>query len=379
MFSTDSKPKPQISMAPSSTTHNAKDQRQKQGSHGVDDDRPPYLHTMLAGGLGGSTGDLLMHSLDTVKTRQQGDPNFPPKYKSIGSSYYTIWKQEGIRRGLYGGWQAAMMGSFPSTVLFFGSYEYSKRLLIDWGVQQHVSYLTAGFIGDFAASIVYVPSEVLKTRLQLQGRYNNPYFVSGHNYRGTIDAARTIVRQEGFSALFHGFRATLTRDLPFSALQFMFWEQFSAWAKQYKQSRDIGAPLEMMTGASAGALAGFLTTPLDVVKTRLQTQVTPTTTSAAAPISTPTTAGRSPRHKRGIAMSSPSAHTPKPSALNLDTSSAIRGLQLIYKVEGIAGLFRGVGPRTMWTFVQSGTMLFLYQRLLRQLEVYMPLKEEKSL
>lgn len=34
--------------------------------------------------------------------------------------------------------------------------------------------------------------QVLKTRLQLQGRYNNPYFKSGYNYRGTIDATRTV-------------------------------------------------------------------------------------------------------------------------------------------------------------------------------------------
>ncbi|KKA29631.1 hypothetical protein TD95_000678 [Thielaviopsis punctulata] len=372
-------------MAGPSLSQNANGSRHQKGYSEDEEERPPYLHAMLAGGLGGSTGDMLMHSLDTVKTRQQGDPHFPPRYGSLGSSYYTIWRQEGIRRGLYGGWQAALLGSFPGTVLFFGSYEYSKRLLIDVGVQQHVSYLTAGFIGDLAASIVYVPSEVLKTRLQLQGRYNNPYFNSGYNYRGTIDAARTIVRQEGFSALFHGFKATLTRDLPFSALQFMFWEQFSAWARHYKQNRDIGAPLEMLTGGLAGSLAGFLTTPLDVIKTRLQTQISaPEATAVGSSASPATAAGAAAAtathsQKRGIATSSPSTHTPKPGAINLETSSVMRGLRTVYRVEGVAGLFRGVGPRTMWTFVQSGTMLFLYQRLLRQLELYMPVEEEKQL
>jgi hypothetical protein len=99
---------------------------------------------MIAGGFGGTTGDMFMHSLDTVKTRQQGDPHFPPKYSTLGSSYYTIWRQEGIRRGLYGGWLPAMMGSFPGTVMFFGTYEWSKRHLIDYGIQPHLAYLTAG-------------------------------------------------------------------------------------------------------------------------------------------------------------------------------------------------------------------------------------------
>jgi hypothetical protein len=103
---------------------------------------------MLAGGIGGTTGDMLMHSLDTVKTRQQGDPHMPPKYTSLGNTYYTIWRQEGIRKGLYGGVQPAFLGSFASTVLFFGAYEWSKRQMIDLGVAPAVSYLVAGAIRD---------------------------------------------------------------------------------------------------------------------------------------------------------------------------------------------------------------------------------------
>ncbi|KAI0404202.1 mitochondrial carrier [Xylaria palmicola] len=361
-------------------------------SHSEGEGRPPYIYSMIAGGFGGTTGDMLMHSLDTVKTRQQGDPHLPPKYTSLGSSYYTIWRQEGIRRGLYGGWLPAMMGSFPGTVLFFGTYEWSKRHMLDYGVQAHISYLTAGFIGDLAASVVYVPSEVLKTRLQLQGRFNNPYFKSGYNYRGTIDAARTIVRAEGFSELFSGYKATLYRDLPFSALQFMFYEQFQNWAREWKESRDIGVRLELLTGAAGGGLAGVITCPLDVVKTRLQTQIDPApvlhkpkdrtvidTKSVIKELPTKQAASTSPSNPqiRPISTSSPSTSLPRPGAIPLDEDSIFRGLRLIYKTEGVGGWFRGVGPRFVWTSVQSGCMLFLYQTILRQLETWMPVERQE--
>ncbi|KAI0909721.1 mitochondrial carrier domain-containing protein [Ustulina deusta] len=354
--------------------------------------RPPYVYSMIAGGLGGTTGDLFMHSLDTVKTRQQGDPHIPPKYSSLGSSYYTIWRQEGIRRGLYGGWLPAMMGSFPGTVLFFGTYEWSKRHMLDYGVQAHVSYLTAGFIGDLAASIVYVPSEVLKTRLQLQGRFNNPYFKSGYNYKGTFDAARTIIRTEGFSELFSGFKATLYRDLPFSALQFMFYEQFQSWAREWKDSRDLGVRLELLTGAAGGGLAGVMTCPLDVVKTRLQTQIDPVpvlhkpkdraTMDAKSgikesPAKQPISASSPNSQIRPISTSSPSTSLPRPGAIPLDEDSIFKGLRLIYKTEGVGGWFRGVGPRFVWTSVQSGCMLFLYQTILRQLETWRPVERQE--
>ena len=247
--------------------------------------------------------------------------------------------------------------------------------------------------------MVYVPSEVLKTRLQLQGRYKNPFFNSGYNYRGTFDAARSIIRAEGVSALFYGYKATLYRDLPFSALQFMFWEQGTSWARQWKQSRDIGATLDFLTGAAAGGMAGAITCPLDVVKTRLQTQLHPEAATrlvsheaasnkakAGSPPDTTVkhttepsanTSSQKPQ-KRLISTSSPSTHTPRPGAVSLDTSSVYTGLKLIYKSEGVAGWFRGVGPRFVWTSIQSGCMLFLYQTMLRKLETWMPLDSAEA-
>ena len=342
---------------------------------------------MLAGGTGGCCGDMLMHSLDTVKTRQQGDPTFPPKYTSMGSSYATIYRQEGFFRGLYSGVTPAFWGSFPGTVIFFGVYEFTKRQMLDRGVNPSIAYFSGGFFADLAASIVYVPSEVLKTRLQLQGRHNNPFFHSGYNYRGTTDAFRTIVRQEGVSALFHGYKATIFRDLPFSALQFAFYEQEQNMAREWVGSRDIGLGLEILTAATAGGMAGVMTCPLDVVKTRIQTQQNPPenpTGSSGVKHTGDHVSKESPRShapgssqshtvkppSRAISTSSPSTSVPPPGTPRLDTSSVFTGLRMIYRTEGIAGWFRGVGPRGVWTSIQSGTMLVLYQYLLKQIDAF---------
>lgn len=126
---------------------------------------------MLAGGIGGTTGDLLMHSLDTVKTRQQGDPNIPSRYQGLTSSYGTILRQEGIRRGLYGGWLPALLGSFPGTVIFFGTYEFSKRHMIDAGFRPPFAYLTGAMSPPFPSTL---PKDFSLTPLQASSPTSPP-------------------------------------------------------------------------------------------------------------------------------------------------------------------------------------------------------------
>jgi hypothetical protein len=229
--------------------------------------------------------------------------------------------------------------------------------------------------------VIYVPSEVLKTRLQLQGRYNNPFFYSGYNYRSTWDAARTIVRTEGFTALYSGYKATIVRDLPFSALQFAFYEQERAYAMRWSGSTDLPLWVEMVTALSAGGAAGVLTCPLDVVKTRTQTQISPDDHAKSSQAShmekRAARKGKNTSSSTQTRLLHSSPRTVPTTAPVLDTSSVIQGLRLIYKTEGLAGWFRGVGPRFVWTGVQTTTMLVAYQYLLKYFDSMQPSDGEK--
>lgn len=327
------------------TGHTGSDGTSDESDVKEDQKHNPLWHSVLAGGIGGVIGDTSMHSLDTVKTRQQGAPNVA-KYRDMLRAYRALFLEEGLFRGLYSGYCAAMLGSFPSAAIFFGTYEYTKRTLIDgWNMPETGSHLFAGFLGDLVSSVVYVPSEVLKTRLQLQGRYQNPHFQSGYNYKDLRSAISMIIKQEGIRALFYGYKATLARDLPFSALQLAFYEKFRRWAfywegKNITSREELSLQNEIVTGAAAGGLAGIITTPLDVIKTRVQTQ----------------------QHlPDSISIGNPQK---RPSAL---TNSLLGSLRTIYLSEGFLGFFSGVGPRFVWTSVQSSIMLLLYQVTLNQL------------
>ncbi|CAG8682583.1 5690_t:CDS:2 [Acaulospora morrowiae] len=202
------------------------------------------------------------------------------------------------------------------------------------------------------ASSVYVPSEVLKTRLQLQGRYNNPHFFSGYNYKNTWHAAQMLYKFEGPGAFYHGYRATLLRDVPFSALQFAFYEKFKVWALQYtttKQNPQLSLEWEIAIGAFAGGLAGAMTTPLDVMKTLLQTQ-------------------KHIKTKNPFSQKQSVTTTPSTTKITHYYTGILEGMQWNYKHYGISALFRGLLPRVSWTAMQSGIMFVIYEQVLCLLE-----------
>ena len=77
---------------------------------------PSFFVSLIAGGIAGTTVDVALYPLDTIKTRLQAPQGF---IKAGGFS------------GVYKGLSAAAAGSAPGAALFFSSYEMSKQILHD--------------------------------------------------------------------------------------------------------------------------------------------------------------------------------------------------------------------------------------------------------
>lgn len=189
-----------------------------------------------------------------------------------------------------------------------------------------------------------------------------------------MDAAKTIARVEGIPALYSGYKATIVRDLPFSAIQFALYEQFRRFALDVTDKPDLNLGLEVLTAVSAGGIAGVATCPLDVVKTRIQTQITPDMHEQSSQNAKLDKLVKTAKGQKRSIHSGP--RTVPNTVPTLDTSSIMTGLKVVYKTEGVGGLFRGVGPRFVWTSVQSGTMLVMYQYLLKNFEKFASEKDD---
>ena len=93
--------------------------------------------------------------------------------------------------------------------------------------------------------------------------------VHGSVYRSILQCTRSVYRAEGLAAFYVSYPTTLAMTVPFTALQFTFYESIS---KVMNPSKAYDPVTHCIAGGLAGAFAAGMTTPLDVIKTLLQTR-----------------------------------------------------------------------------------------------------------
>lgn len=215
------------------------------GDGGSFDFRRLLFEGAIAGAAAGVVVETTLYPIDTIKTRLQAT-------KGISK---IEWK------GLYAGLAGNIAGVLPASAIFVGVYEPTKTKLLEMFPEylSAVAHLTAGAIGGAASSLIRVPTEVVKQRMQLS------------EFKSAPDAVRLILRKEGIKGLYAGYGSFLLRDLPFDAIQFCIYEQLRIGYKLVAK-RDLKDAEHAIIGAFAGVFTGAVTTPLDVLKTRLMVQ-----------------------------------------------------------------------------------------------------------
>jgi hypothetical protein len=90
-------------------------------------------------------------------------------------------------------------------------------------------------------------------------------------YKSLAHCAKTTWKAEGLTAFYVSYPTTLCMTVPFTALQFMAYESSS---KILNPTGRYDPYTHCFAGAVAGGFAAGITTPLDVIKTLLQTRGT---------------------------------------------------------------------------------------------------------
>ncbi|KAF5193390.1 Mitoferrin [Thalictrum thalictroides] len=227
---------------------------------------------MLAGSVAGMVEHMAMFPVDTLKTRIQmlgttstsSSAAFSPDRHNVGRVFAKIMRKEGAV-GLYRGIGAMGLGAGPAHAVYFTVYEVCKEKLGGNGPGHHpLVHAASGVVATTASDAVLTPMDVVKQRLQLK---RSPY-------AGVRDCAARILKEEGFRAFYASYRTTVVMNAPFTAVHFATYEAAKKVLSEIspENASEERILVHITAGGAAGALAGAVTTPLDVVKTRLQCQ-----------------------------------------------------------------------------------------------------------
>ncbi|WVO14341.1 hypothetical protein L204_101973 [Cryptococcus depauperatus] len=280
---------------------------------------PTFQRALLSGAISGLSVDFMLFPLDTVKTRLQSSAGF--------------WASGGFK-GVYRGIGSVGLGSAPGAAAFFVTYENLKKHLpkIEMlAANPSLMHMVSASGAEYISCLIRVPTEVVKSRTQT-GAY-------GHG-KGSFHSALSTMKFEGIRGFYRGFGITLTREIPFTSIQFPLYEYFkSSLSSHYLGGRRPTAYEAAACGSLAGGIASAATTPLDVVKTRVMLEARTTTAAKGVPVL-----------DRMAPLSQPS-----PSVLSFPPR-----LVNILRTEGPAALFSGWVPRTFAISLGGAVFLGIY-------------------
>lgn len=221
---------------------------------------------------------------ETVKLVKGGAPVKAAKEASrpLVEAARALWRMGGIR-SLFAGNGLNVLKVMPESAIKFGSYEGSKTALAKLeghndpkNLKPWSQFFAAGMGGIISQFAIY-PLDTLKFRMQcetVQGGLKGNALI--------LATARNMWRTTGIRSFYRGLPMGLVGMFPYSAIDLTTFEYLKKFitnrnARTRQCSVEDASPGNVTTagiGAVSGALGASLVYPINVLRTRLQSQGT---------------------------------------------------------------------------------------------------------
>jgi len=173
-------------------------------------DAPQYVKfgtNIASGGMAGSLSLTLVYSLDFARTRLANDAKGKGgerQFNGLVDVYAKTLKTDGIQ-GLYRGFTISCVGIFIYRGMYFGLYDSLKPILLGADASVLWSFLLGWGVTIFSGLMSY-PIDTVRRRMMMTSG-------SGVKYKGSIDCAVQVIKNEGFMSLMKGAGANILRGV----------------------------------------------------------------------------------------------------------------------------------------------------------------------
>lgn len=305
------------------------------------------LTNILTGAVAGVVGQSTVFPMYVLKTAVQN----AARPTTIVAAARKVVRKQGLR-GLYRGLPPALVGVAPEKAIKLSMNDFFRSRLADpdTGVVSLASSVLAGAGAGLCQVVATCPMEMLMITMMT---------------RATEDGRKPkslthLVRELGLPGLYRGTLATLARDVPFSMVFFSMNAAVKDRLADEQGKVSIGRVF--LAGITAGSTAAAMSTPMDVIKTRLQADVG--AGGARPPPPPPPTRGGAqgvvPRPPRPAAVA-PAAGGAAAAALREPYRGIADCARRVVTEEGVRALFKGVEARVMIISPLFGITLLFYE------------------
>ncbi|XP_030055871.1 mitochondrial uncoupling protein 2 [Microcaecilia unicolor] len=239
-------------------------------------DVPPTAAVKFVGaGAAACIADLFTFPLDTAKVRLQiqgesksGKNVKAIQYKGVFGTITTIVKTEGAI-SLYNGLVAGLQRQMSFASVRIGLYDSVKQFYCSYSENSGVGCrLLAGCTTGAVAVTFAQPTDVVKVRFQAHVKVIH----GDRRYNGTMDAYKTIAKEEGMRGLWKGTLPNITRNAIVNCAELVTYDLIKEALLKHTLLTD-NLPCHFLAAFGAGFCATIVASPVDVVKTRYMNSV----------------------------------------------------------------------------------------------------------
>ncbi|EEC04437.1 oxodicarboxylate carrier protein, putative [Ixodes scapularis] len=192
---------------------------------------PPQAVTLsLAGLFAGLTEAVFVNPFEVVKVRLQTDREVVTRQPSTFAVARSIYREAGFGlRGLNLGLTSTLGRNGVFNMVYFGFYFTVKDKLpkVESEAATFAMRLATGFVAGTGASMVNIPFDVAKSRIQ--GPQPGPHGTI--KYRTCLQSMRTVYVEEGFLALYKGLLPKVLRLGPGGAVMLVVYEHMNEFLR----------------------------------------------------------------------------------------------------------------------------------------------------
>ncbi|BFZ56912.1 CtIP-related endonuclease [Savitreella phatthalungensis] len=220
--------------------------------------KPSPVNSILSGALAGAIEVSITYPAEYLKTIKQLNRRLPAGQKEPIPPFGKAW---------YTGCSTTVTGNAMKAAVRFLAFDSIKAALADAdGAISGPKTLLAGFGAGVCESLFAVtPFESVKTALIDDKKRAQP------RLNGLVHGTRTIIAEQGFTALYKGLVPTMMRQSANSAVRFSSYNFLKSAAQgSLAPGEKLGLASTFAIGGCAGIITVYVTMPLDTVKTRMQ-------------------------------------------------------------------------------------------------------------